>query len=308
MKFKKYQHVCRLETEEVEGILQGKCYVFPKLDGTNASVWLNEEGILCAGSRNRELGIGNDDNYAFYHHIKNDEKILSYLKKHPTHRLFGEWLVPHTLKTYTLDSWKKFYIFDVSIDDGDELKYLPYDEYAPLLKEFDLLYLDPLAIIDNPNVEEVKELVKSNTYRIRENAGYGEGIVIKRYNFVNKYGRIVWAKVLHDEFSFVKQNKTKKIHNENQEVEELILEDYVTSNFIEKEYSKIINEHSEINRKSIIPMLLSKVWYELINEEMWNILKKYKNPTIDFKKLNKKVINKIKEVKADLFCEGEKDK
>ena len=302
MIFKKYQHVCRLGTEEVDGILNGKCYVFPKMDGTNGSVWLNDEGKVCAGSRNKMLGIGKEDNYAFHHHITNDDKIASYLKEHPTHRLFGEWLVPHTLKTYTEDSWKKFYIFDVCVDDGEELKYLPYEEYEPLLKEFGLLFLEPLAIVDNPSVEEVKELVKNNTYRIKENAGCGEGVVIKRYNYVNKYGRVVWAKVLHDEFNVIKQNKTKEIHNNNQEVESLILEEYVTSHFIEKEYAKIINEHTGIDRKHLIPMLLSKVWYELINEEMWNILKKYKNPTIDFKKINKMVINKVKEVKADIFA------
>ena len=35
--FKKYQHVERLGTSEVQGIENGMCYVFPKIDGTNAS-------------------------------------------------------------------------------------------------------------------------------------------------------------------------------------------------------------------------------------------------------------------------------
>ena len=34
MEFQKYMHVERLGKEEVEGITSGKCYVFPKLDGT----------------------------------------------------------------------------------------------------------------------------------------------------------------------------------------------------------------------------------------------------------------------------------
>lgn len=40
MEFKKYQHVERFGTDETEGINIGKCYVFPKIDGTNSSVWL----------------------------------------------------------------------------------------------------------------------------------------------------------------------------------------------------------------------------------------------------------------------------
>ena len=42
MKFEKYQHVERFGTSEVEGIELGRTYVFPKLDGTNASVWLED--------------------------------------------------------------------------------------------------------------------------------------------------------------------------------------------------------------------------------------------------------------------------
>ena len=53
MEFRRYQHVCRLGTQDTDGILNGKCYIFPKIDGTNSSVWLDDEGNVCAGSRNR---------------------------------------------------------------------------------------------------------------------------------------------------------------------------------------------------------------------------------------------------------------
>jgi len=46
---------------------------------------------------------------------------------------------------------------------------------------------------------------------------------------------------------------------------------------------------------------LSKVFYELINEESWHIIKKYKNPKIDFKTLNNLAIQKIKSVKKEIF-------
>lgn len=61
MEFTKYMHLERIGTSEVEGIEDGLTYVFPKLDGTNASVWLNEEGEVQAGSRNRHLSIGADN-------------------------------------------------------------------------------------------------------------------------------------------------------------------------------------------------------------------------------------------------------
>ena len=51
--FKKYLEVERLGKEEVEGILFGECALFPKLDGTNASIWMEANGDIKAGSRSK---------------------------------------------------------------------------------------------------------------------------------------------------------------------------------------------------------------------------------------------------------------
>ncbi len=40
MEFQKYMHVERLGKEEVGGITNGKCYVSPKLDGTNGQIYM----------------------------------------------------------------------------------------------------------------------------------------------------------------------------------------------------------------------------------------------------------------------------
>ena len=75
---------------------------------------------------------------------------------------------------------------------------------------------------------------------------------------------------------------------------------YCTEAFIEKEYAKIVNE-KEGWRSKYISMLLGRIYSELIKEEAWNIVKEFKNPTIDFKKLNCLVIDKVKETKKELF-------
>jgi len=59
MKFKKYQKIRRIGDDRTKGILNGRVSVFPKIDGTNASVWM-DDGKLKAGSRNRELTLEND--------------------------------------------------------------------------------------------------------------------------------------------------------------------------------------------------------------------------------------------------------
>ena len=111
MSFLKYQHLERFGTVSVEGIENGMCHIFPKIDGTNASVWL-EDGNIKAGSRNRELTLDND-NSGFYNYIIKQQNIIEFLNKFTGIRLYGEFLVPHTLKTYRDDAWKKFYVFDV---------------------------------------------------------------------------------------------------------------------------------------------------------------------------------------------------
>ena len=144
--FRKYTHVERYGNDEVQGIELGLCYVFPKLDGTNGSVWNDGEGNICAGSRNRQLTL-DSDNAGFYAAMLADDSIGEFLRYHPTLRLYGEWLVPHSLKTYRADAWRKFYVFDVWDDEKE--KYLPYDTYSEMLSTYEIEIIRPLAVIKN---------------------------------------------------------------------------------------------------------------------------------------------------------------
>lgn len=301
MEFKKYQHLERFGNDEVEGIELGKLYIFPKLDGTNAQVWLDDEGNIKAGSRNRELTL-EKDNAGFYKFVLENENIKKYLEKHPTHRLYGEFLVPHSLKTYREDAWRRFYIFDVCLDKEDgSVEYIPYDIYKPLVEEFGLDYIPPIVTMTNGSYEYFIRTLDNNTFMIQDGKGVGEGIVIKNYDYYNKYKRQIWAKIVTNEFKEIHKRemgvnniKTEKV------IEQEIVDDYCTAAFIEKEYSKILNETGEWDNRKI-PMLLGRVFSELVKEETWNIIKKYKNPTINYKTLNALVINKIKTVKSDIF-------
>ncbi|MGG1652283.1 RNA ligase family protein [Paenibacillus sp. NRS-1775] len=300
MEFKKYQHLERFGTQEVDGIELGECLVFPKVDGTNGSIWL-DNGVVKAGSRNRELSVDNDD-AGFYSYILSNSKFKSYLEKHPTHRLYGEFLVPHTLKTYRDDAWRKFYIFDVVIDKEDEgVEYIPYSIYQDLLEEFDLEYIPPLCIIKNGSYDNFIKSLEVNNFLIKDGSGNGEGVVLKNYDFYNKYKRQTWAKIVTSEFK-EKHHKAmgSPVIEAKEIVEQQIVDDYCTEAFIEKEYAKIVNDNEGWKSK-MIPMLLGRVYSELVKEEIWNILKQYKNPKIDFKTLHALVVRKIKQTKPVIF-------
>lgn len=292
--FFKYQHLERYGTQETDGILLGDVFAFFKIDGTNGSVWIGDDGFLHCGSRNRELSVG-ADNAGFMNAVVNDYRYIGLKTKFPHLHLFGEWLVPHSLKTYRDDAWRRFYVFDVY--DHQEERFLTYDEYKPILDELEMDYIPPLAVFRNPSIDQILEhLDKCGQFLVEDGKGLGEGLVLKNYEYVNKYGRQTWAKIITNEFK-------EKHHKEmgaplvlgTKMVEDEIVNEYVTEHFVLKEKAKIEVERGEWSSR-MIPELLGKVWYNLITEESWNFTKKHKNPRIDFGTLNKLTISKTKKV------------
>lgn len=296
MKFKKYMHVERFGTVEVEGIEAGNCYIFPKIDGTNASVWLDDDGFLCAGSRRRQLSL-DQDNAGFLAAMLKNDRIIAYLEEHPEHRLFGEWLVPHSIKTYLDNKWNEFYIFDVMI--GEE-EYIPYNIYQPLLEEFGLEYIPPQKIIKNPTLETLKRELQNNDY-LMPTGQVGEGIVIKNYDFYNQFGRQVWAKMVTSDF---KEKHRKEMGvpsvNNTYTIEERIVDEFLTEAMVDKVYAKIVNEKGGW-RSQYIPQLLNTVYYDLVTEEIWNFVKKLKVDKLSFKRLQNLTFARVKEYRNDIF-------
>ncbi|MCP4987240.1 MAG: hypothetical protein GY928_14675 [Colwellia sp.] len=302
MEFKKYQHIERFGTTEVQNIELGECYIFPKIDGTNASVWVNDIGEIEAGSRRRHISI-NDDNAGFCEWANDQASILEYLKENPTHRLYGEWLVPHSLKTYREDAWRRFYVFDVvdHQEQGEDTKYMHYNSYKPLLEKHGIDYIPPLAIIERATYEQLIKQLDKNIFLVEDGKGAGEGIVIKNYDFFNKYGRQTWAKIVTSEF---KERHSKVMGAPKvgckKMVEEDIAKKYVTTALCEKVKAKIEVESDGFTSKHI-PRLLNTVYYDVVKEDGWNFVKEFKNPTINYKILQHFVFVKVKECMPLLF-------
>jgi hypothetical protein len=308
MSFVKYQHIERLGTPEVEGITLGECWVFPKLDGSNACIWRSSQSadidIRC-GSRNRELGFGKDDNHGFNTFVmeanfKGKPSFGAFFTEYPFHRLYGEWLVPHSLKTYREGSWRDFYVFDVCTTDFDGgLQYLSYDQYQPLLDKFGINYIPPIKKIINGSYEDFVNCLPANNFLIEDGKGQGEGIVIKNYQFRNKFGRTTWAKIVTSEF---KELHTKTMGcgtTEKHLIEQQVAEKFVTTALVEKEHAKIVASGSWESK--MIPQLLNTVFYSLVKEDAWNFVKAHKMPVIDFRRLQHFVFAKVKTVKPELF-------
>jgi len=235
------------------------------------------------------------------HIYNNIDEYIEFFKRYPHHHLFGEWLVPHSLKIYRPDVWRKFYVFDVVDCSEGTLKYVQYEKYKIMLEQFNIEYIPYLAKIKNPDYDSLYKIINDNNFLVQEGAGVGEGIVIKNYDFFNKYGRQTWAKIVTAEFKEKHRKSPKQGEGETiAMIEERIVDKFCTSAFIEKTYVKLVNDKGGWN-SIMIPQFLNTVYHEFINEEMWNIVKEFKNPKVNFKTLQSFITYKIKKVKKELF-------
>jgi len=301
--YQKYQHVEKLGCSEVQEILCGTVYVFPKIDGTNAQVWADVDGNMHYGSRRRELTLDND-NAGFMAWTSEQEYITDFCKAHRGLHLFGEWLVPHSLKTYHEDAWHKFYVFDVvrfDVQPGSDEngRHLHYDGYKEVLDKYGIEYIVPQRILINPSVEDCMRETDANEWLVTE--GKGEGVVLKNYDFVNQFGRQVWAKIVTSDF---KQKHHKEmgapITKCTSLVEPEVVEALLTADIIDKVYANICCSEGGWSSK-MIPRLLETVWHDFVIECSYEMVKKWKLPTINYKTLKAFTIQKIKALKPELF-------
>lgn len=294
--FQKYLHLERFGTDAVDGINAGLCHIFPKLDGTNASFWMDDEGVFHCGSRNRELDIHND-NAGFMNWALQQENLVEAARFHRNYRFYGEWLVPHSLKTYRDDTWRKFYLFDVLGANG---VFLPYEYYEVICQQFGISYIPCTLRVKNPTYEVLHKHALENTFLLQEGKGYGEGIVIKQYGWKNRYGNPAYAKLVTQAFkeAHIEAMGGQKI--EVDLVEEKIAQEFITPHLVEKVIAKIRTEEGTFSAKHI-PRLLHTVFHDLVTEELWEAVKKHKNPRIDFKLLNQFAVKQTKILTPALF-------
>lgn len=292
----KYVHLERFGTDEVDGINLGRCHIFPKLDGTNASVWL-EGGAMCFGSRNRQITPDND-NQGFAAWAQSHAPLRALLDALPAgSRVYGEWLVPHSLKTYRDDAWRRFWVFDVLTPEG---QFMHYDEYSPLCAASGVDFIPCVMVSENPTYEVLQRETEKNRFQLQENSGVGEGIVIKQYGWSNRFHRVTWAKLITNSFKDAHVKEMGGAVLNIKMVEDEIADEFVTLHLVDKIIAKIRNDQGAFSARNI-PQLLGMAFHDVVTEELWESIKKHKNPRIDFKTLNHFVIAKVKRLKPELF-------
>ncbi len=356
--FRRYQSVARFREKERKetGNFEDKgqiIHIFPKIDGTNANFWL-QDGEVRVGGRNKTLNKTSHNN-GFGVWGLEDEGVKGFLNEFPHLRVYGEWLVKHTV-AYDTDAYRKFYAFDVveekELVDGKisegfapiieqqncadgvvrnvvvaQKRYLSYDHYKPILEKYGINVVPCMAKVEVTGVNKVRviegydgieqdfdklliKIADANKYLLSTKERVGEGLVLKNYNFKNVFGNIVWFKVIHKDFNTkskdtrpsiiygipkpVKVVSNKGDKSKKDPIEKVMVQKYLQDDLLQKELTKLaINVGVEASKTGeYIPRssneaarFLGVSFLEFVSEEILNMVKKHKKPTIDFKKL-----------------------
>lgn len=285
--FVSYPKIHRLGKEETDGLLDLEVILQEKIDGANTSIWV-DDGVIKRGSRRRDLG---DEGFnGFKEYVDNHEGIKKFLFEHPDLRLFGEWLVRHTI-SYNELAYKQFYLFDIQTDNGQLLDQVDVKDFADYYG------------IKYPQVfgrgifteEQIKDFVgKTNL------GDKGEGVVIKSINFINKFGDHSYAKVVSEKFKennalvFGGNNKHSETYNEMR-----VVNKFCTLARVKKIMHKIqplIEKRLDFEHT---PRVANSCYHDMLVEEIWDIQKSVSK--IDFKVLKRLCSKKFIQIYHDVL-------
>jgi len=264
MKFKEYNKIHALHKEECDGLLEGKCYIQEKVDGANASIWLDDDGIHC-GSRTRDLTAAGDDFNGFVTYVNGHIGIKGFFQANPNWRLYGEWLVRHTIG-YNETSYKKFYLYDIEVNEEGEM--LSIEMVNEMAKIYGIHTVELFDIVENPTLELIKEHAGKSVLGSK-----GEGVVVKNLAYVNKFGVKQYGKFVTQEFkedngiTFGGNNKSSDTYQEMYYVNK-----FMTLARVQKNFHKLESMEGRLDMKHI-PRMMGMCYHDLITEEGWEIAK-----------------------------------
>ncbi|WEG18607.1 RNA ligase family protein [Alkalihalophilus pseudofirmus] len=235
-----------------------------KLDGANASFKL-EDGKVVAFSRNTKLDMSNGLR-GFYQWTQtlDPSKLLEGVV------YFGEWLVKHKL-SYG-ENENQFYLFDIFNENIEE-----YVSFQMVEDESERLGLNLIPIFYKGVTLPFEEIEK---YAGKSMLGdVGEGVVVKNYNYRDKYNNQVFTKIVTKEFQEKAGVKNPKVATANKDSFDQFLDTYMTKPRVEKILHKMVDEQILEEDYAIEDMGLilknagSRVYDDLIKEELDSLLK-----------------------------------
>ena len=288
MPFVQYPKIKRLGEEENDGILLGTVYVQEKIDGANTSIWL-EDGVIHCGSRTQDVSEKGFNGFVEY--ARSNPGFEHLFTDHPTWRLYGEWLVRHTI-AYNETVYRHFYLFDI-VGDGDRM--LSTEAVNKVADFYGLRRPELFATLEYPTPEAIQEFVGKTTLGDK-----GEGVVLKNPTYVNKFGDPSYAKIVTQEFKednalvFGGNNKFSETY-----VEQYCVNEYMTMARVQKIMNKIQPLVEKRLGREDTARVINTAYHDMFTEEIWGIAKKFES--INFKQLSRLSTRKAAKIYHDIL-------
>jgi hypothetical protein len=288
----RYQHVERLGSEDVDGLLDFPPIVIQeKIDGASLSVGIDNEGLIICSRRKLIHANGNtfDRFNGAVDYVLGHGGISVFLKDNPGLILRGEWLVKHTIN-YDSDFWKKFYVYDIQKPGGG---YVPVWEYEDELVANGILMVPLLKVVlAKEEIPTHKELIALADRKSDFGECAAEGVVVKRYDFVNRYFRTTWAKVVTSDFKEIFKINMGGTRKDPYEI--IFANRAASDSVIAKVIAKIENEEGRRLIPEDMNRLIGTVWHDAVVEGIWDFTKKNKGAVLNFGLARKAVADRTR--------------
>lgn len=284
--FKEYPKIYALHKEENEGLLDFEVTIQEKVDGANTSIWI-EDGEIHCGSRRKELTEGFN---GFVDYVKSHKGIKKVLTNNPAFRLYGEWLVRHTI-SYKETAYKQFYLFDVWTEDNG---FMPQDMVEAIADSANLPY-PQIFYKGKTTLEKIQEFVGETNL-----GDVGEGVVVKNTEFVNKFGNHSYGKVVAQKF----KESNALVFGGNNKHSETYWEMYVVNKYCTlARVQKIMNKIQPLIDKKLdkehTPRIIGTCYNDMLTEEIWEIQAKV--TSINFRALKGLASRKFVQIYHDIL-------
>jgi hypothetical protein len=166
--------------------------------------------------------------------------------------------------------------------------------YTPILEEWGIPYIPTLTTLNYPTPEVLAALVPGPD---AFGADQKEGVVVKRYDFTNRWGKTVWAKLVAADF---KEKNKLAFGATKHDAPELRFAATVTDEAVMKVIHKIADERGACTVKQM-GEVLGRLWYDAFTDNLWAFVKKEKVGAFNFSEARRLVEAKARTVALDYF-------
>ena len=257
-----YPEVYQLGHKIVSNVLDGNVLVEEKVDGSQISFGIDENGILSVRSKKVDINTDKPDGMfkkAVEWIVSNQSSLYpnwvyrgEYLLK-PKHNTLEYYRVPHN----------HIIIFDIC--DGLE----SYLSYSDLCAEAKRIGLEVVPLFAEGVFTEANILAHKDIWLSRESILGGtkvEGVVIKNYNVFTAQKKVAMAKIVRQEFKEQNSSNWKDEHPTSQDIIQRLIETYRNEARWRKAVQHLRDAGELQGEMKDIPLLMKEVSADVLKE------------------------------------------